>query len=213
MRRRLIKTQGDRVAQQIVPSAEPQAPPPETKTPVGKTNGHRAETTAAKSETSQRTWGAIVDDVVRIDVRATYEHLRDSLSLGDGVTEYGTLLSALDQADRNYVDAVKLARATKLEEQQVDRKVSEELEVLRSTARDELEHEKSEGKRSKAPTIQDIEDRMMSNWPTKVHELRRRSEEMHAARAVAEGIEVAWKSRAASLRSMVDRYAPSRLGA
>jgi hypothetical protein len=155
-------------------------------------------------------WGVVIDDVVRIDVSATFARLSEEITLGDGATEYGAVLQALDRADANYVEAVKLSRAAKLEQERIDRKVAEDIETMRTAVRGELEREKKSGERSKAPTLQDIEDRMIANWPTEYSRLRRRSEEIHAARAVAEGLEMAWRSRASSLRSMADRYSPTR---
>lgn len=198
---RRMKTPGERVAEQLIPLPKSEIPEHEPPREVS------ADDTPLPIEPSA--FGALIESVVTIDVASTFEVL--TMGLQEELTEFANVLGALGRADHYYIEAVKLARAAKLEEQRVDRDMSEELEVIRTAARDELETEKAAGKRSKAPTIQDVDDRMMSNWPTRMHELRRRSEEHHAARAIAEGLETAWRSRAASLRSIMDRYAPTRL--
>lgn len=155
-------------------------------------------------------WGPVVESVTAIDVSAMHERLYRELSLGGGVTEYGAILHALDAADRNIVDAARLERAAKLEQERVDREVSVDMEVMRTAARRELEVEKSEGKRSKAPTLEEVRDRMLNNWPSKVAELEGNTQKIHAVRAVCETLTIAWRSRASSLRAMADRYAARR---
>lgn len=153
-------------------------------------------------------WRTIIEDVVTIDVDETYQRLRDALSLGDNAHAYGEVAQALDSADRNYFDSILLTRAAKLEEQRVEAKANEVLEVIRSAARSELEAEKKNGERSKAPTIQDVEDRMVASWSETVIGKRREIAELHAARAVTEGLSSAWSSRAQSLRKLLERIAP-----
>jgi len=207
---RTTKTKVDdaaRAAAQVVP----------TGLPDGEVPPHEDEVDAVPEEASRRRdadetsqFAGVVHDIRQVDVPATYERLRDELRLGDGVVHYAQVLAAADSAERNAFDAGLLARAAKLEQEEVDRRTGAELEVLRTAARDELEKEKTEGRRSKAPTIQDVEDRVVANWPDKSSQLHRRREEIHAARAVADNLESRWVSRCATLRSMLDRYAPRR---
>jgi hypothetical protein len=151
-------------------------------------------------------WSIVIDEVSGVDVEAVYRRLREDLSLGENAHAYGEIHSALDRADRNWHDSVLLARAAKLEQEGVDREVQTRLEVLRTTARAELEQEKADGKRSKAPTIEEVTDRCRANWPDEWESLHRRSDEIHAARSSCEGLQAAWGSRSQSLRRLVDRY-------
>ena len=159
-----------------------------------------------KVERARPPWGAIVESVFRLDAREVYARLVAELSLGDGATEYGVVLAAVDCSARNIFDSARLVRAAKLEDERLGSSIDERLEVLRSTARAELEQEKTEGKRSKAPTIQDIDDRMVAGWPDEARALRASKAEMHGALRAAEGLETAWRSRASDLRAMLDRF-------
>jgi hypothetical protein len=151
-------------------------------------------------------WGQVIDDVIQIDVVGTYQRLRDDLSLGEDAHAYGELAAALDRADRNFHSAVLLARAAKLEQEKIDRQVEGRLEILRTTARQELEQEKADGKRSKAPTLEEVADRCRASWPDEWEALNRNKDEIHAARASCEGLQSAWSSRAQSLRKLIERY-------
>lgn len=164
-----------------------------------------------------RGWGGVIEHAFTIDPESLYQRLYDELRLGDDATEYGAVLHAADRAEQNAIDATRLARHAKLEDEQVSRKVDERLEVLRTTAKNELEKEvadsfdeKLKKTTKKAPTIQDITDRMQANWPDEYNSLSRRKEEMHGVLRVCEGIESMWRSRCATLRVILERVAPSR---
>ncbi len=200
------RTDGDRVAEGLIPAGDVSDAPPHEEH-EGAAPAHED---APRRPSGTSGWDVITSEVRGIDVRATYQRLYDELVLGDGANTYGAILHALDRADRNIVDAERLVRAAKLEQERVDRDVAIELEVLRTTARKELEAEKAAGTRSKAPTLDDIADRMTANWPSKMAAVKAPSEEIHAVRAVCEKLEVAWRSRSQSLRSMADRYAARR---
>lgn len=203
------RTDGVRVSEALIPPADVSDAPPHEDTGVGvpeHEEGHGEGAAPARADG----WGTIITTIRGIDVAKMYQRLYDELVLGEGASEYGSILHALDRADRNIVDAERLVRAAKLEQERVDRNVAIELEVLRTTARKELEAEKAAGTRSKAPTLDDIRDRMTGNWPTKMGEVNGPSEEIHGVRSVCEKLEVAWRSRAQSLRAMADRYAARR---
>lgn len=162
-------------------------------------------------------WGAVIEHALTIDPVEVYQRLYDDLRLGDNATEYGAVLAACDRAEQNSVDAVRLARHAKLEDERVGRVVGERLEVLRTAARRELEKEVADSYDDKlkkttkrAPTIQDVEDRVVANWPDESASLNRRKAEMHAALRIAEGLADSWRSRCATLRAILERVAPSR---
>ena len=213
-------TAGTARADQLIPSADAATPIPaeayrenENVDSAGPQLTVSASTVDTGTPQVSTPWGGIVSDYSTIDVASTYTRLKSALTLGDGATEYGHILAAMDAAERNCLDASLLARAAKLEEQRVDRECQELLEVLRTQARNELELEKAAGTRSKAPTIQDIDDRMTANWTVRVRGLKRSMEEMHGARAICDALVDSWDSRAQTLRTMAQRYAPTRLGA
>lgn len=174
------------------------------------------ESTSTESDSARRTnafggdWGTIIESVYDLDIVETYKRLTSTLSLGQNATAYGAVLPALDAAESNYFDAVRLMRAAKLMDEEIKREVDKEIEILRSNARDELEREKAEGKRSKAPTLQDIEDRLIANWPKKSSDLRRKAGEMHGTLRACEGLIDAWKSRASTLRMIAEKVSPNR---
>lgn len=151
-------------------------------------------------------WGLVITDVFHLDVHKTYQRLVDELSLGDNSTEYGSVLHALDQSARNLFEAARLARKAKLEDQQFGVDLDKELEVLRSAASAALERDKKDGLRSKAPTIKDIEDRMLASWPDQMTSIKKRREEMHGAMRSIEALEVAWRERCQALRVLSQQF-------
>ena len=155
-------------------------------------------------------WGNVVTDVFAIDIDATYKRLSDDLSLGNDITQYGVVLAALDASGRNAWDAARLTRAAKLADADVAAEIDERLEVLRSTARAQLDAEKTKAKKdggaAKAASIQEVRDRMIANWPDEVHALEQRKAYMHGAFRAIEALEKAWWDRAQSLRKVADRF-------
>jgi hypothetical protein len=151
-------------------------------------------------------WGLVITDVFNLDVHKTLTRLEKELSLGDGATEYGTVLHAVDKSAKNLFDAARLARKAKLVDQQFSDELDRRLEVLRSSAQAALEEEKAKGLRSKAPTIQDIKDRMMASWPDEMSSINTRKEEMHGAFRAIEAMEHAWRERNQSLRVMAQGF-------
>lgn len=157
-------------------------------------------------------WGTIIDAVLSVDPAATFARLRDELSLADpdDHVSYPVVSIALEAADRRYFEASLLVRAAKLEEQRIDREVEMRMEVLRTAARTEVEKDKREAaketgsKASGKATLEEVRDRCRANWPDEVASLERRSQEYHAARAVAEELATAWRSRAQSLRTLAE---------
>lgn len=161
--------------------------------------------------TRERAWGAIVEDVVRVDVERTYKRLRAELALGDNANAYGEIHQALDRAERNFFDAVLLSRAAKLEQERVDREVEGRLEILRTQGRKDVEAAKRaeldpKSKATGRATLQEVEDYVRSSWPDEFAARKRETEEMHAARAACEGLVTAWSSRAQTLRKLAERY-------
>jgi hypothetical protein len=154
-------------------------------------------------------WGLVITDVFHMDVPGTYRRLVDELRLGDQATEYGTVLAALDSSARNLFEAARLARKSKLEDDAFATSLDKELEVLRSAAQRALEQEKAEGQRSKAPTIQDIKDRMLASWPDQVTSIEQRKAEMHGALRAIEGLEQSWRERCQALRVMAQQFKTS----
>ena len=159
---------------------------------------------------SMAPWGTVVTSIYNIDIQATYRRLTDELSLGDGATEYGAVLAAMDGAERNAFDATRLHRHAKMEEDRVTMEVDKKLEILRSSSRAELDKEKSDGIRSKAPTLQDIEDRMIASWPDDVAKHRQKIAEIHGAARVIEDLAGLWRSRCATLRVICEKVTPNR---
>jgi hypothetical protein len=154
-------------------------------------------------------WGTIIETVLTVDPEVVFERLTEELSLDYQHTDYASVAKALDLSDRRYFEASLLVRAAKLAEQQVDRDVGSKMEILRTDARQKLEAEKraaaaaAGSKATGKATLEEVSDRTLATFPDEVRALKRRSEEFHAARAVAEELAAAWRSRASSLREMV----------
>lgn len=151
-------------------------------------------------------WGLVIADVFHLDVHKTYARLAKELTLGDGASEYGTVLKAVDQSSKNLFEAARLARKAKLEDEKFASDLDKRLEVLRTAAQQALEQDKRGGLRSKAPTIKDIDDKMLATWPDEVSSIKARKAEMHGALRAIESLEEAWKDRCHSLRTLALQF-------
>lgn len=145
-------------------------------------------------------WGLVITDVFNLDVHKVHQQLVEDLVLGDGASEYGTVIHALDRSSQNLYLAARLARKAKLEEVSYSTELDKEMSVLRSAAKEALDEDRREGRISKAPTIQDIQDRVYAAWPDQVASITKRKEEMHGAMRAIEALEVAWRERCQALR-------------
>lgn len=153
-----------------------------------------------------RPWGLVITDVFHLDVHQTYTRLVKELTLGDGATEYGTVIRAVDQGAKNLFEAARLSRKAKLEDEKFAADLDKRYEVLRTAAQQALEQDKANGVRSKAPTKQDIDDRMLSTWPDEVTSIKARKAEMHGAFRAIESLELAWRERCQSLRTLAQQF-------
>lgn len=169
------------------------------------------ETVSAKAQNVPQLpvgWGNVVTDSLDIkDPPGTAKRLREELSLGDERTSYGAVLQALDRSARNLDDAGRLHRAAKLEEESYAAKVAARLEVLRSSAQAEL-MEEYHRKERRSPTNDDVEARIVANWPDEYGAINERKARIHAAVATLETLRDAWASRCADLRVMADKARP-----
>lgn len=151
-------------------------------------------------------WGLVIADVFHMDVHKTHARLVKELTLGDGATEYGTVIRAVDQSAKNLYEAARLSRKAKLEDEKFASELDKRLEVLRTAAQQALEQDKNNKLRSKAPTIKDIEDRMLATWPDEVTSIKARKAEMHGALRAIESLEGAWRDRCQSLRTLAQQF-------
>lgn len=160
------------------------------------------EDTTAPAEQFPRPWGVVINDVFEFDVYAIFKHLSEELTLGDKATEWGSVLAAIDKSASNLYWAGKLTRKAKLADEAYSTKLGVRLEVLRTAAIQLLEADRADGKRSKAPTLQDIDDKMLASWPDEVSALRSDKAKMHGAYRAIEALEVAWRERCMNLRAL-----------
>lgn len=153
-------------------------------------------------------WGNVIRDTFKIpDPAALARRLRDELTLGDeNRTSYATVLEALDKAARNLDDAGRLHRAAKVEEVRYRLDSEGNLEILRREASKKLRAE-YQAKLRKSPTLQDIEDTILDNWPSEYRALLERRAELHGAARSLEILVRAWGSRCADLRIMAEHAA------
>lgn len=153
-------------------------------------------------------WGNVVTDTMTVtDPAGVAKRLREELSLGDGRTDYGRVLEALDRSARNLDDAGRLHRAARLEEVRYEAAIAPKVEILRARATEELMNEYRLKKRA-SPTQKDIEDRMVGNWGREYLAMKERLAELHGAVGSLEVLRDAWSSRCADLRVMADKARP-----
>ncbi len=145
------------------------------------------------------------------DPVALFRRLQDELAPMDpgDLFLYPRIAERLNRAEANYLAAIQLARSSAVEEERYERHQGERLEIMRTSARHALEKEKAAAK-LKAPTIQEVEDRMVSSWPEPVAELRDRLSEIKGATRVFDGLARAWESRAETLRQLAANAAKVR---
>lgn len=209
MRRRKVASGSASTATEDIPSAPGGANDNSDDRFAGDPEEPPAHPEPARKDRHPMPWGLVITDVFNLDVHKTFTRLEEELSLGNGATEYGTLLHAIDKSARNLYEAACLARKAKLVDEQFAVELDKRLGVLRSTAVAQLEEEKAKGQRSKAPTLQDIESRMLSDWPDEVTSIQARKAEMHGAFRAIEALELAWRDRCQSLRTMAQGHRTS----
>lgn len=160
----------------------------------------------ARKDRFSMPWGLVIADVMNMDVHKMFKRLTDELALGDGATEYGTVLHALDKSSRNLYEASCLARKAQVEDERFSADLGVRLEVLRSAAIASLEADRAAGKKTKAPTLEDIKDRMLASWPDEVRSINARKAEMHGAFRAIEALVMAWNKRCDALRVMAQGH-------
>lgn len=159
---------------------------------------------------SNAAWGAVIDDVYKIDVRAVFQTLTEQLTVDwSAGVRIGLLYKLCNEADANSFMAAKLARAAKLEDERVKEDGEIELSMLRESARAELAEEKKEGKLSRAATIKDVEDRVRQRWPDRQQKIKIERAKMHGACRACEALLESWRERSRSIRAMLQGRRPS----
>lgn len=152
-------------------------------------------------------WSNVTTDTLRIaDPAGVARRLREELTLGDDRVSYGIVIAALDKSASNYELAGRLYRAARSEERRFEHECSERVNVLREAARVELMSEYNQ-KLRKSPTKDDVEARIVENWPDEYASIKGRLNELHNATQALEVLRDAWSSRCADLRIMANRTA------
>ena len=145
----------------------------------------------------------MVEEVFRIEVRKTYETLTRELSVKLNTLNFGEFYQMSNAADGRAFEAARLARAAKLEEGRVRNAADGQLATMRDAVRRELLEEKKDGKLLRAPTKDDVEDRVRRRWPDRHRNIRDELAKMHGATRACEELLVSWRERSRTLRSML----------
>lgn len=146
----------------------------------------------------------VIDEAAALDEAAVlreYEELERRLVIREALTpevirrEQNEVDHLAYRAHRLYV----LARITR---DLFDAEAAIALASMRENAALELENEKDAGKRSKAPTIQDIQDRAAAKYPDEWRDINRRQIEVRKAVENLENLAERWARRSWTLASM-----------
>lgn len=148
-------------------------------------------------------WGAVIDSIYNLDVQRTYQQLVEELALAEDERSVGHIIKAANVADMRAYEARRLVRAAKLESEKVQHQIDVELGTMREQARSELQEERREGKRSKAPTLEEVADRVRKRWPDRYRRLNEERSKMHGAVRACEGLEESWRGRAQRLQALM----------
>ncbi len=148
-------------------------------------------------------WGAVVDEVFRLEVRKTYETLTRELAIDWSSISFGSLYQMSNAADGRAYEAARRARAAKLEEGRVRDVADGQLATMREAARRELAEEKKKGELARAPSKEDVEDRVRRRWPDRHRKIRDELAKRHGATRACEELLVSWRERSRTLRSML----------
>ena len=147
----------------------------------------------------------IIRRVFTIDEFAVYERLEEGLRLGTPASraEYGVLLEALEESEDNAREAHRLYvnGRVALDDFEADAAAIEA--DMRTQASSKLEAEKTAGERSKAPTIADIQAKMVEMFPDEVRDLSKRRSRAKNAVLHFERLADLWKQRCRDLDVMV----------
>ena len=99
-----------------------------------------------------------------------YKRLESALEQTKYALTPNVLRSQLVENPILYRLANKLYILARYEFEKFDHRYEQEMAMMRQTASIHLNREKAEGRRSKAPTIKDIEDRAMALFPEEIEE-------------------------------------------
>ena len=149
-------------------------------------------------------WGQVVKHVMHVpDPDAMVKRLQNDLQLEDP-TNYGQLLASLNTCETNLYDAGRLSRAAKLEEELYQQRTEERLAGLHQRATDTLNAE-YRAKTRPSPKIDDIRNWMIRHHGDVIHGIEREKQGLHHTVRALETLRDAWASRAASIRTMIER--------
>lgn len=154
-------------------------------------------------------WGAVLDEIYRIDVRKVYEQLSRELTVDWGSMSLGRLHQLANSADARAFEAAKLHRASKLEEERVEDEIERQFASMREAARRELAVDKAEKKIARAPSAADVDDRVRQRWPDRWRKLREQKARIHGGVQACEELLASWRARSATLRAMLTSRRPA----
>jgi len=139
------------------------------------------------------------------EIPKVWERLEKILKLGDGRTEHGLVLRALDEAEKNSRQANKLYVTAKVVQEDYERENNVVFATLWAESTKLLQAEKEAGRRNKTITDKDVEMKCAELFPD---EYRSQERSRSRAKATVESLKhlvEAWESRCRSLNTMAGR--------
>lgn len=142
----------------------------------------------------------VVQNIFVHDVWLTYQRLEKELEQGDGRTDHGSLVKALDRAETNARTAHKLSMSANIEVARFEAEMDTVRASMRAAAVAALEREQA-----KRITNDDVEARIAAIYPDETKYHRERGAKVKAMKASMENLASLWVSRCFSLRTLVDK--------
>lgn len=147
----------------------------------------------------------IVETVFVNDMAKMWERLREGLVVGEKRSDRGTLMKALDLAEKRAHDAHRLYVTAKVEHERWERENDKVFGAMWSKANESLQQEKTEGFRNKAITDADVRSRVATLFPDEYEAQETRRAKIKATVDSIKDLAEQWKSRCQSLRSMLGK--------
>lgn len=160
---------------------------------------------AAKESKLRPDMTKIVETVFVVDLHETWTRLRKALVIGEKRSDHGTLMLALDQAERNAHDAHRVYITSKIERERWERENDVILGSMWSEATRSLQKEKNDGLRAKQITDADIKARAATLHPDEYQAQEVRRASIKATVDSLENLSEQWSSRCRTLQTMLGK--------
>lgn len=160
---------------------------------------------AGKAHELRQDLEQIVETVFVNDMAKMWQRLREGLTIGVKRSDHGTLMKALDLAEKRAHDAHRLYVTAKIERERWERQNEKVFGAMWSKATEVLQQEKTEGFRNKAITDADVRSKVATMFMDEYEAQEVRRLKIKSTVDSIEDLAEQWKSRCRTLQAMLNK--------